>query len=144
MSEIRSENSEMSSVEFTQYALRNHVAPPRIGSVKVRNRHAARSLGWSASRTKDAWYADDRIRISADELRAIEAKSGVRYGQEELRDLNALIAQADAYLDGPEADFYRPFVDAFRSMARAFNRPGVSERTVNQPTNIARQYGQGE
>src|SRR5690606_13463844 len=60
-SEKRSEFSEMHSVEFVQYALRERVAPPSIGSVKARLRYASRALGWSDSRTKDAWYADPRI-----------------------------------------------------------------------------------
>jgi hypothetical protein len=125
MSEKQLEKSEMSSVEFVQDALRNHVAPPSIGSVKTRMRHAARRLGWSANRVKDAWYADPRISVGADEVRKIEETTGLRYGREELRSVEELISRADALLDGPEADFHRPFVDAFRAMARAFNRPRV-------------------
>ena len=115
----------MSSVEFVQFSLRNYVAPPGTGPVKQRIRSASRRLGWSYSRTKDAWYAAPRMSISADELRKVEETAGVRYGREEVRSLNELIARADALLDGPEASFYRPFVDAFRSMARAFDRPGT-------------------
>lgn len=125
MSEKQLEKSEMSSVEFVQYALRSHVAPPAIGSVKARWRHAARALGWSVNRVKDAWYADPRISIGADEIKKIEEKTGLRYGREELRSIDTLIARADALLDGPEADFFRPFVDAFRAMARAAHRPGT-------------------
>lgn len=61
MSEKSSEKSEMSSVEFVSDALRRRVAPPSVGAVKARIRHAARELGWTYSRTKDAWYADPRI-----------------------------------------------------------------------------------
>lgn len=57
MSELESEISEMSAVEFMQYGLRTRVAPPHLGSVKTRIRHASRRLGWTQSRTKDAWYA---------------------------------------------------------------------------------------
>lgn len=123
MSEISREISEMCAVEFTQYALRNHVAPPTMGSVKARQRHASRKLGWTPNRTKDAWYGDPRISISADEIKKIEEVTGLRYGREELRTIDELISRADALLDGPEASFYRPFVDAFRAMARAFDRP---------------------
>lgn len=42
--------------------------------------------------------------------------------KKELRSIEELISRADALLDGPEADFHRPFVDAFRAMARALNR----------------------
>lgn len=123
MSEKSSEKSEMSSAEFVQYALRSHIAPPASGSVKTRIRSAARSLGWSFSRTKDAWYADPRISINADEMRAIEERTGLQYGREEIRDIDALIAQADALLDGTDADFHRPFVAAFRAFIGALDRP---------------------
>lgn len=125
MSETTSGKSEMSSVEFVSSTLRERVAPPSLGSTKARIRHASRRLGWSASRVKDAWYADPRISISADELRAIEETAGVRYGREELREIDAYIARADALLDGPDADFYRPFVAAFSAFHRALARPGT-------------------
>lgn len=126
MSENQSGKSEMSSVEFAQFALKTRVAPASIGSVKARLRTARRVMarrGWTDNRTKDFWYADPRISPSADEIRDIEEITGLRYGKQEVRELSHLIARADALLDGPEADFYRPFVDAFRAMARAFDRP---------------------
>ena len=122
MPKSASENSEMSSVEFVQSALRERVAPPSFGSTKARIRHAARSLGWSANRTKDAWYADPRISINADELRQIERNTGLRYGQEELRTNDDLIAKASALLVGHEADFYSAFFAALRSLARPDHR----------------------
>lgn len=109
----------MSSVEFAQYALRSHVAPPTIGSVKARMRHASRRLSWSPNRVKDAWYADDRIRISADEIRKIEETTGLRYGRQELRTVQDLIASADALLEGQDEDFYSAFVSALRHAVRA-------------------------
>lgn len=62
------------------------------------------------------------------ELRKIEELAGVRYGREELRTIDDLIATADALLDGPNEDFYRPFVTAFRAMAGAFDRARASRR----------------
>lgn len=125
MSENRSEKSEMSSVEFVQYAMRDRVAPPRVGATKARIRHASRALGWSYSRTKDAWYADPRISINADELREIENATGLRYAQEELRTNEDLIAQASALLVGHETDFYSAFFAALRALARPANRTGT-------------------
>lgn len=122
MSEKQLEKSEMSSVEFAQYALRNHVAPPTIGSVKARLRYATRRLGWSPNRVKDAWYADPRISLGADEIKQIEEHTGLRYGREELATVDALIARADQLLDGPDADLYRPLIAAFRAMARLADR----------------------
>jgi hypothetical protein len=125
MSDFRLEKSEMSSVEFAQFALRERIAPRPLGSVKERLRHAARIMsrrGWSANRVRDCWYADERISPNADEIRDVEEITGLEYGRAELRTTDDLIARADALLAGPEADFYRPFVDAFRAMARAFDR----------------------
>lgn len=120
MSEKPSENSEMSSVEFVQGALRTRVAPPGTGvNVSARIRHAARQLGWSYTRTKDAWYADPRISIKADEVRKIEETTGVRYGREELQSVESLIANADALLGSSSEDIAGPYALAFRAVIRA-------------------------
>ncbi len=120
--ENRSEKSKMSSVEFVQCALRERVAPPSLGSTKALLRHAARKLRWTANRTKDAWYADPRISISADELREIEETTGLRYGREELREIDRYIAKASALLEGSDQDFHRPFIDAMGAFYRALAR----------------------
>lgn len=125
MPKLHPEKSKMSCVEFVQSALREGVAPPSVGSAKARIRYAARKLGWSANRTKDAWYADPRISISGDELREIERKTGLRYAQEELRTNEDLIAKASALLVGHEADFYSAFFAALRSLARPDHRSGT-------------------
>jgi len=125
MSDIRVEKSKMSSVEFAQYALRNHVAPPSAGSVKARLRLASRRLNWSANRTRDAWYADPRISLSADEIREIEDKTGLRYGREELRTNQDLIDTATALLEGADPDFHRPFLAAMRAFMGALAGPGT-------------------
>lgn len=113
----------MSSVDFASYALRHYVAPAESGdNIKDRIRVAARRLGWNFTRAKDVWYADPRISISVDEMRAIEELTGVSYGREEMRSVEDLISKADALLDGPDADFHRPFVAAFRAFVRALDR----------------------
>lgn len=124
MSEKADREIRMSSTEYVQTALQSRIAPPSIGSVKARIRHASRKLGWSHSRTKDTWYADPRIALRAEELRDVEQQTGLRYGREELRSVEQLINQADALLDGPEADFYRPFFTALRAVARIADRAG--------------------
>jgi len=65
MSEKADREIRMSSTEYVQTALQSRIAPPSIGSVKARIRHASRKLGWSHSRTKDTWYADPRIALRA-------------------------------------------------------------------------------
>jgi hypothetical protein len=125
-----SEKSEMSSVEFCQRALREHVAPPQIGSVKTRLRHAARRLNWSANRVKDAWYADPRISPSADEIRDLETLTGLRYGRQELREVDAYIARAEILLGNTDADFHGPFIAAMRAFFGALDRPGAARRKL--------------
>lgn len=139
MPKIKSENSEMSSVEFVHDALREWVAPPTIGSKKERLRYATaavfeherktkdrkRKRSWTVNRVRDFWNGDPRVSPNGDEIRDLEEMTGLRYGREELRSLEQLISKADTFLDGSEADFYRPFVDAFRAMARAFDRAGT-------------------
>lgn len=119
MSENRLEKSEMSTAVFVSDALKNHIAPKGVGvNVQDRIRIAARRLGWSYTRTKDAWYADPRISINGEELRTVEDISGVTYGRAEARSLEQCIAKADALLEGSDPDFYRSFRDAFRSFVR--------------------------
>lgn len=122
MSESQSEKSEMSVVEFTSSTLRSQISPPSMGSVKARIRHAARKLGWSYSRTKDAWYADPRISISAIELRAIEETAGVRYGREQIKEVDRLIAKSTALLQGQDEDFTSAFIVALRAFYGALDR----------------------
>lgn len=123
MPDNASEKYNVSTVEnFCQDALRDRIAPPYLGSVKARIRHAARKLGWSFTRTRDAWYADPKISISGRELTRVEQVSGLEYARKELRSIDDLIAKADALLDGPEADFHRPFVAAFRAFIGALDR----------------------
>lgn len=128
MSEKKSELSRMSSVEFAQYALREAVAPPSFGSLKARLRHATsvmRRRNWSANRVKDCWYADPRIRPDADEIRDIEDITGLRYGKQELSEIDALISQAGALLNSQDPDFHGAFVAAIRAFAGSLHRTGT-------------------
>lgn len=130
MSNFRSEISEMSSVEFAQYALRERVAPRSLGRGKARLRHATHVMGrrqWSANRVRDCWYADQRISPNADEIRDIEEITGLRYGRQELKEIDRLIARADALLVGSDEDFRRPFVAALRALLGAVDRSGTGE-----------------
>jgi hypothetical protein len=128
VSEKLSEKSNMSSVEFGQFALRERVAPRSIGSVKERLRHAQRVLSrreWSANRVRDVWYADPRITPDADEIRDLEEITGLRYGREELRTNEQLINRATALLAGSDPDFHRPFITALRALFGVVDRAGT-------------------
>ena len=130
----------MSSVlEFAQFALQERVAPPSLGNVNRRLRHATIQLLqrnavrkrlqlpqlWTPNRVKDIWYADPRISIKADEVRDIEEISGLRYGRQELTDLDALITRADTLLDGADTNFRSQITHALRALLSALDRPGA-------------------
>ena len=118
MPEFKSEKTRMSSVEFAQYALREGVAPPSLGTLKARLRHATtvmRRKNWSANRVKDCWHADPRIRPDADEIRTLEDLTGLRYGKQELTEIDALISRAGALLNSQDPDFHSAFVAAIRA-----------------------------
>lgn len=123
MSEKASEKSEMSTTEFCQAALRQEIAPPSIGGVMKRIRHASRKLGWSFTRTKDAWYADPRISIKPAELFRIEAVSGLSYARQEMRENEEAIERATALLGGDNQNLVRTVVTAM------FQAMGLSHRS---------------
>lgn len=123
MSEKASEKSEMSTVEFCQRALREEIAPPSVGAKLERIRHASRILGWSYSRTKDAWYADPRISIKPEELFRVEAVSGLLYhARQEMRKNDDAIERATALLGGEDTHLVRSIVAAVRSALGIRNR----------------------
>lgn len=118
------EKSEMSStVEFCQYALRERIAPPSIGSVKSRILYAARKTGWGYNRTRDIWYADARVSIKAEQLIHIEALTGLEYARQEMRKNEQAIERANALLAGEDARFIRTMVTALREALGLRDRP---------------------
>lgn len=126
MSEKSSENSEMSEVAFASEMLKTAIAPASISShIGERIRAAAVTLRWSQSRTKDIWYEDPRVSIKPRELRQIEEMTGVRYGREELANIDALISRADALLVDENPRVGSPVLAALRALVGAFDRPGT-------------------
>ena len=119
----------MSELAWAQQRLQCDVAP--IGSaqnVETRIRNAALRLGWKFSRARTVWYGDERASIKPKELRRIEEVTGIEYGRQELRGVDALISNADALLMGSDPDFHRPFIAAFRAFFGALDRAGTSNR----------------
>lgn len=119
------EKSEMSTVEFCQFALRERIAPPSIGSVKERISYAARKMGWSHTRTRDIWYADPRISIKADQLIKIERLSGLEYARQEVRKNDEAIARATALLGGEDAHLLGEIVAALLQVVGIRHRTGA-------------------
>lgn len=112
----------MSTVEFCQFALRERIAPPSVGSVKERIVYAARKMGWTHTRTRDVWYADPRVSIKADQLVKVEAISGLEYARQEVRKNDDAIARATALLGSQDAHLLGEIVAALLQMVGLQNR----------------------
>ncbi len=116
MSEIQSGNSNM-SVSSAAKLIKSRIAPVGIcQSVAERIRHASRKLGWSYSRTRDVWYENARA-IRYEEMKRAEEVAGLlATAKEELKDVDALLANADTLLDRKNPVVRR----AIRAGLRAF------------------------
>jgi len=83
------------------------------------------------------------VRVRADEMAAIEALRHIEEAKNEHRELAQLAASLQALLFGPEADFYRPQVDAIRaalvpqggSFARGSAEPGSGDQGRSAASN---------
>lgn len=126
VSKKASEFSKMQTAEFVQDALHVRLAPPSMGSVKARLRHAQRELrarGWTANRVRDLWYADERASEPKwTEIHDLEELTGLEFARQELRTNDQLIANAEALLMGSDPDFVSAFVAALRTFAGALDR----------------------
>lgn len=80
---------------------------------KGRMAKLAKALGFGHRRVRAIYQNEDGISVRADEMAAIEALR--EEARHEYRDLAQLAASLQALLFGPEADFYRPQVDAIRA-----------------------------
>lgn len=80
---------------------------------KGRMAQLARTLGFGHRRTRALYQNEWGVRVRADEMAALEQLT--REARHEYRDLAQLAASLQALLYGPEADFYRPQVDAIRA-----------------------------
>jgi hypothetical protein len=89
---------------------------------------------WSARRVRAVYNAEPGVSLRADEQADIDQL--IRAARHEHRELAQLAASLQALLFGPEADYYRPQVDAIRaalvpqssSPARAGNQAGAGNR----------------
>jgi hypothetical protein len=127
MAKASSEKSEMSELTWASEVLQEHVAPKGSAQyVEGRIALAARALKWKFSRARTIWYADERASIKPRELRDVEEYTGLRYGREELRDVDRIISQADALLLGQDADFYSAFVAGLRAFIGALDRSRIA------------------
>lgn len=124
MSEKLSEKSEMSELVFASTMMQTRIAPPgSAGSKGERLRNAAIALRWKFSRARDVWYADERVSLKPRELRKIEELTGVKYGQQEVKETDRLIDRADALLVGQPENFRGALLAAMRALAGAVDSP---------------------
>jgi len=129
MSQKALEKSQMAELSFVSRMMRERIAPPGAAPSKTeRIRLAAQKLKWKYSRAFSAWYADPRVSIKPSELRAVEEKSGERFGQSELEEVDELIAKANSLLERRNPHIRRAFFAAARSFLGALNRPGTEKR----------------
>lgn len=126
MSEKASEKSEMSEITWASDVMHTVIAPPGSAAGKMeRIRETSRRLKWSFSRTKDIWYADERVAIKPREMRRIEEVSGVTYGRHEVGEIDRLITRADAILANGSQGLGRPLIAALRAFVGASDRAGT-------------------
>lgn len=121
MHKISLEKYEMSELAWAQKTIKEKIAPPGSAGGKLeRIRLAATRLKWKYSRAMAVWYGDERVSIKPNELRAVEEKAGVRFGQkhEDLEDVDDLIERAEALLSSKNPRVRRALFSAMRTFAR--------------------------
>lgn len=106
MSEKPSEAREMHAVAFSPNDEMQAIARRLAGEggpVKARIGRVARKLGCSWNRAKDFYYADARIRVSADELRTARAATGaIENAADDLVEMATLVARMEALVERAE------------------------------------------
>lgn len=106
----KQDNTEMSAtatMTMRDYAGREWPAE----SHKARITRLARKLGWGHRRTRSL-YNGEPVALRADEFARLQQLTEARNEQ---RELAQLASSLYALLYGPEADYYRPQVDAIRA-----------------------------
>lgn len=129
MADKPSENSEMSALAEASMLVHALAEPrPAADSVKAALQRASRKLsGWAPSRVRDIWYADPRIRVSAEEMGRLRVAAR-RARQEEAEAHDALqlvlarLARIEALLEANAHETGEVAVEARRE-PRAPHRP---------------------
>lgn len=115
----------MSGVQQASEILQKKIAPVGLcQSVAERIRHAARKLGWSYSRTKEIWYRNARA-IQYEEMLKAKEVAGLTDAQDELAEVDSLIANADRLLDRKDPAVKRAIRAGLRAFFGALNRTRV-------------------
>lgn len=94
----------MRSYAATEWPTLNH---------KGRLAKLCRELSWSNRRVRAVYNGETGVSLRADEQAELDAL--IQEARHDFRELDALAASLHALLYGPEADVYRPQVDAIRA-----------------------------
>ncbi|MGJ0505630.1 MAG: hypothetical protein ACR652_00560 [Methylocystis sp.] len=126
MSEKSSE-TKLSALLEVQTLVRDVAGVEPGDSIKAQIARAARRIGFmSASRVKDCWYADSRMKIGADELRRLREIANALDEAKEARDEFAKLKQRvellEAALRLSDSDAYRLLVRPQRDGHRQVHR----------------------
>lgn len=111
-----SEFSDKSSEISDAMRLVRLAAEPRIvgDSIKAAVNRAARTLGFTPTRTRDLWHGNAR-RIDSremDALRAVERRQNLRFLESGYRKHVEQLAALRARLQSRDAEFHRPDIEA--------------------------------
>ena len=122
MSQVYEKRSEpvMSALVEAQSLVRRVAAPVPAGdSVKAAIVRASRRLKWNYNRTKTLWYADERAKVSGDELNQLRAVAKQHTAGAANHDLMARLEYIEERLRHIDPDFYGPQLDTLRRAVRA-------------------------
>jgi hypothetical protein len=114
----------MSSVVEASRLVRSLAEPYQIGdTIKAQIDRAARKVPfWNYSRVRSAWYADNRMRIDADELtqlRLLVDNSGrARHDRDEYAELRSRLSRLEAAFAISDPKHHRSDIDAYRAALR--------------------------
>lgn len=150
MSEFSSERRVVTGAVLDQRRIEmrdllHQIAGP-AGMVKARIRAAAKSLGWSYSRTKDLWYADPRAYVDVPEILQARATASasvsvpvevdlerLRSLESEVADLRSLLAETLRRMEGSAADPAQPLgARSGQAQSNGLEGPRLRHRALAQ------------
>jgi hypothetical protein len=114
----------MNSVVEASRLVRSLAEPFQIGdTIKAQIDRAARKVPfWNYSRIRSAWYADNRMRIDADELAQlrllVDTSERARQDRDELAELRHRLSRIETALMVSDPQFHRSDIDAYRAALR--------------------------
>ena len=92
---------------------------PAGDSVKAAIGRAARRLRLNYARARAFWYADDRIKVTGDELNQLRAVAKQHTAGADTHDLMARLEYIEERLRQIDPDFHGPQLDTLRRAVRA-------------------------